>query len=45
MNNLSNLKACAPLNQDEQFQVEVRPKQVSLIKYRVTRDGNGAFGY
>jgi calpain-15 len=45
MANRKNLVICKPLCDSDHFELEVKPGQEILVKYRITPEGNGSYGY
>ena len=45
MNNRKNIVICQPFSDSDHFELEVKPGQELLVKYRVTAEGKGSYGY
>lgn len=45
MTKLQHLQICPPYHNTSQCDVEVKPKETKVVKYRILPEGNGGYSY
>lgn len=45
MSNINNLEICSPYTNDSEFDVDLKPAETIVVKYRINEAGWGAYSY